>query len=148
MPAGQKAELIKLLAVVADGLDRAAFHRFFALGFFFGRGGLFENVGITAVVVSGEIGRGSFAAQITIDALVIDVIFARRVFWIFICDVSHKMCCLCWQYKCRCLLNSSVYFPKEFSAQFSTIHFRTRSAHRSIAQATGLAAIKSAARDS
>ena len=66
----------ELAAVISDGLDRTAFHGFFALGFLFGRGRLLEDVGIAAVVITGKIIGGGFAAQITVDALVIDVVLA------------------------------------------------------------------------
>ena len=92
MSAGLEMNRELLLAVIADGFDGTTFHCFFALGFFVGSRWLFENKRVTAVVVAREIGRRGFAAQITIDALIIDVIFSSYVFWIFICDVSHKIC--------------------------------------------------------
>jgi len=44
---------------------------------------------MAAIIVPLEIGRGSFAAQIAIDALIIDIEFARHVFGVFVCDVGH-----------------------------------------------------------
>jgi hypothetical protein len=78
-------------SVIADGLDRAAFFGFLAAGFFFGRLGLLEKVRVTAVLVTLEIVGCRLAAQVAINALVIDVILARNVFRIFVCSVSHKI---------------------------------------------------------
>src|SRR5919109_5184906 len=65
--------------VVADRFDRAAFHRFFAEIFFVGRLRLLVHVGMTAIIVAFEIcGRG-LATQIAVDALIVDVEFARYV---------------------------------------------------------------------
>jgi hypothetical protein len=77
-------------AVVANGLDGAAFHRFLAELLFVLGSRLLVNVGIAAVVVAAEIARGRFAAQIAVDALIVDVVLAGQVFRIAICDVSHK----------------------------------------------------------
>src|SRR4029453_11299040 len=70
--------------VVADRFDRAAFHRFFAETFFVRRLRLLVDVGVPAVIVSFEIGGGRFAAQIAVDALIIDVEFARYVLGVFV----------------------------------------------------------------
>ena len=43
-----------------------------------------------SVVIAAEIARGGFAAQVTVDALVIDVVLAGQVFRVAICNVSHK----------------------------------------------------------
>lgn len=52
---------------------------------------MFENEGVAAVLVAFEvIGRG-FTTKIAINALVVNVIFARSVLRIFICSVSHKI---------------------------------------------------------
>ena len=79
-----------LTAVVADGFNGAAFHRFFTLSFFLGCFRLLVNVGIPAVIIAGIVVRGGFTAKVTIDALIIDVILANDVFGISIRDVSHK----------------------------------------------------------
>ena len=89
----QLEESNELFSVAADGFNRATFHGFLALGFFIRSGRLFENVGITAVVVTREIARCRLAAQVAIDALVIDVVFSSDVFRVFVCDVSHKILC-------------------------------------------------------
>src|SRR5947209_14446637 len=78
-----------LAAVVSDGFNRATFHRLFAEAFFFRRLRLFVDVRMTAVVVAFEIRRRSFAAQIAVDALLIDVEFTGCVFGIFVGDVGH-----------------------------------------------------------
>jgi hypothetical protein len=52
---------------------------------------LFEYERVAAVVVALEIvGRG-FAAKIAVNALVINVILARHVVGILVCNVSHKI---------------------------------------------------------
>ena len=76
--------------VVANGFDRAAFHGLFAGGFFFGGRRLLHDVRITAVIPAGVILRRSFAAQVAVDALVVDEVLARDVLGIPICNVSHK----------------------------------------------------------
>jgi hypothetical protein len=77
-------------AVVADGFDRATFHGFLAQLFLFGRTRLLIDVGIAAVIISAEIAGGGFAAEIAVDALVIDIIFAGNIFGIAVCDISHN----------------------------------------------------------
>ena len=51
---------------------------------------LLINVAITPVVVAFETGGGRFAAQIAVDALIIDVECSRCVFSVFVCDVRHS----------------------------------------------------------
>ena len=77
--------------VVADGLNRAAFHGFLALPLFFGRAGLFVKVGIASVVVTGEVVRRGFTAEVAVDALVIDEEFSLHVFRVLVRNVSHKV---------------------------------------------------------
>jgi hypothetical protein len=45
---------------------------------------------VAAVVIAFEIGGRGFAAQIAVDALVIDVEFSRYVFGIFVRCISHS----------------------------------------------------------
>jgi hypothetical protein len=78
-----------LRAVVADCFDRTTFHRFLAESFFLRRLGLFIDIGMAAIVVPFEIGGRSFAAQIAVDALIVDVEFARYVFGVFVCGIGH-----------------------------------------------------------
>jgi hypothetical protein len=80
---------LSAVSVVADRFDWAAFHRFFAKTFFLGRLGLLVNVGMTTVVVPFKIGRGGLTAQIAVDALIIDIEFARYVLGIFVRCVGH-----------------------------------------------------------
>ena len=80
---------LSAVSVVADRFDWAAFHRFFAKTFFVGRLRLLVNVRVAAVIVPLEIGGGGLAAQIAIDALIIDVESAWYVFWVFIRCVGH-----------------------------------------------------------
>jgi hypothetical protein len=79
----------QLRSVVADRFDRTAFHCFFAKSFFFRRLRLFIDVGMAAVIVPLEIGRRGFAAQIAIDALIIDIEFAWDVLGVFVRGVGH-----------------------------------------------------------
>jgi DNA polymerase II small subunit/DNA polymerase delta subunit B len=79
-----------ILAVVPDRLDRAAFQRFHALRhFLFGRR-LFVHERISAFIMALEKGRGCFAAQVTVDALLIDVEFSRDVLGPFVRFVRHR----------------------------------------------------------
>jgi hypothetical protein len=75
--------------VIADRFNRTAFHRFFAKRFFVGRLRLLVNVGVPAVIVPFKIGGGGLAAQIAVDALIIDVEFAWYVFGVFVRCVGH-----------------------------------------------------------
>jgi hypothetical protein len=45
---------------------------------------------MSAIVVPLEVGWRSFAAEIAVDALIIDIEFSIDVFRIFVCDVCHK----------------------------------------------------------
>jgi hypothetical protein len=83
-------EMPGLLAVVADRLNWAAFHRFLTKGSFRIVLGLLVEVAVTAVVVTLEVCRCGFAAEVAIDALVIDVEFAGYVFRIFVRLISHR----------------------------------------------------------
>ena len=78
-----------LLAVVPNRFDGAAFHGFLALRFFVGRGRLFEDERISAIIITREIARSRLAAQVTINALIVNVESSRNTFRIFICDISH-----------------------------------------------------------
>jgi len=74
-----KSKNYSAFAVIADGLNRAAFHGFLATRFSSGDAGCLLNVGITAVIAAGEVvGRG-FAAQVAINALIINVKLADNV---------------------------------------------------------------------
>jgi hypothetical protein len=78
------------IAVVSDGLDRAAFECFHAQADIFLGGRLLVDEGVAAFIVSGEKPGRSFAAKIAIDALLIDEEFAADVFRPFVCFVSHN----------------------------------------------------------
>ena len=88
---GSGLDQLPSVTIIADSLDRAAFFGLFAAGFLLRAFRLFVNQGITAVVVSLEIIGSSLAAQIAVDALVIDIILACDVLRISICHVSHKI---------------------------------------------------------
>jgi ABC-type transport system involved in Fe-S cluster assembly fused permease/ATPase subunit len=79
-----------LSTIITDGFDGTTFLGFLAAGFLFVIFRLLINEGITAVIVALEIIRGRFPAKITINALVVHVVFARGVLGISICSVSHK----------------------------------------------------------
>src|SRR5205807_7575949 len=68
-----------LRPVVSDRFDRTAFHGFFAKSSFFWRLGLLIYVGMGAVVVSFALGRRGFMSQLAVDAVSIDLAFARYV---------------------------------------------------------------------
>src|SRR5436309_9805230 len=80
-----------LRAVAADGFNWTSFHRLLAEPFFFRGFWLLVNIGMAAVVVTFEIGWRGLTAQIAVDALIIDVEFARYVFGVLICHVGHGL---------------------------------------------------------
>jgi hypothetical protein len=77
-------------AVVANRFDRATFQRFFAERFLLRGLWLLVNVGMTPIVVAFKTGGCGFAAQIAVDALIIDVECPGYVFGVFVCDVGHS----------------------------------------------------------
>jgi hypothetical protein len=78
-----------LSAVAPDCFDRAAFHCLFAKRFFVGIFRLLIDKGMAAVIIALKIcGRG-LAAQIAVDALIINVEFSFYALWIFIRGVGH-----------------------------------------------------------
>jgi hypothetical protein len=77
-------------AVVANRFDRATFQRFFAERFLLRGLWLLVNVGMTPFVVAFEIGGCRFAAQIAVDALIIDVECPGYVFGVFVRGVGHS----------------------------------------------------------
>ena len=79
----------KFVAVVADGFHRAGHEGFAAERSFFGCFGLFSDVRIAVLIISGEIGRRNIAADIAVDALIIDVVLARRVIRKFVSQECH-----------------------------------------------------------
>src|SRR6266513_3530345 len=86
---GHRPPLQDLRSVIPDRFDRTAFHCFFAESFLFRLLRLLVDVGMAAVVVPLEIGRRGFTAQIAIDALIIDIEFARYVFSVFVRYIGH-----------------------------------------------------------
>jgi hypothetical protein len=82
--------ILLVVAVVTDRFHGAAFHGFHAARGFFFILGLFEEVGITAVIVAGEIVRSRFAAEIAVDALIVHVKFALNVIFVAVVVFSHK----------------------------------------------------------
>ena len=83
------------IAVVANGFDRAAFEGFHAHFDFFRSRGLLHNEGIAAVITAREEIRRRFAAQIAVDALLIDVEFSLNVIGplvVYICHDRRTFC--------------------------------------------------------
>ena len=87
LPVGFKAKpfdfVSGLIAEIADGFDGAAFHCFFAGGFFFGTFGLFRNKGMAIFLVHLEIIRGAQNTGIASDTGLVYKDFARCVFFPF-----------------------------------------------------------------
>ncbi len=78
-----------ILGVVANCLDRAAFHGFLAKRLFLWSLRLLVDVGVPPVVIAGEICRCSLATQIAIDTLIVAVICTCNILWILVGYVSH-----------------------------------------------------------
>jgi hypothetical protein len=78
-------------SVIADGFDGTAFHRFLAELLFIRARRLLEDVGIAPVIIAAKVARSGFAAQVAVDALVIDIVLAGEIFGIAVCDVSHNL---------------------------------------------------------
>src|ERR1051325_8766844 len=82
-PAGRSCGFFQitgfLSAVVTNGFDRTTFLGFLAELLLLFRARLIVNEGVATVIIAFEICRRCFAAEIAVDALVIDVIFSRRV---------------------------------------------------------------------
>jgi hypothetical protein len=78
------------LAVVADGLDGAAFEGFRAQGGFLLGRRLFLDVGVAPLVVAREERGRRLSAQVAVDALLVNVEFASDVGFPFVCFVCHK----------------------------------------------------------
>ena len=86
---------LQKLAVATDGFDRAAFHGFFAERFFFWTLRLLVNVRMAAVVVPFKIRRRSLAAEVAVDALIVDVKLSFDIFGVFVSDISHSFFVKC-----------------------------------------------------
>lgn len=79
-----------LLAVITDGLDRAALHRFDAQLRFLIVGRLLANVGDTLIVIAGEEVRSGLTAKVAIDAVAVDVELAGHILFIFFVNIGHN----------------------------------------------------------
>lgn len=85
-----KSATRSFLSIVANGFDRATLYgRYHELDFFlcFRLPG---NVRIAACLIPREQSGRRLAAEVAIDALIIDVVFSRDVFRIFILPIGHK----------------------------------------------------------
>src|SRR5215216_1718665 len=90
---GERAQRGDLgVSVVADGFYGTALKGFHAQrNLFFGRR-LFMDKGIPTFIVAGEKSRSSFATQIAVDALLIDIKLTWDVRLPFVSFVSHRGC--------------------------------------------------------
>src|SRR4029077_2590954 len=70
--------------IVADGFDRTSFHGFLAKRLLLRGGRLLKHIGVAAIVAAREISGCGFPAQVTVNALVIDVKLSGHVFRVFI----------------------------------------------------------------
>ena len=77
------------LAVVADRLHRATLEGFLAERLLLGSLGLLVDIAVPAVVVALEVCGGRLAAEVAIDALVIDEELPCHIVAVFVCCVSH-----------------------------------------------------------
>jgi hypothetical protein len=77
-------------AIVPDGFHRAPFHCLLAESFLLSVRGLFVHVGMTLLVVRGEVTGRCFTAQIAIDALIIHVKPPGNVLRKLVCEVCHN----------------------------------------------------------
>ena len=84
------APALGLGRLVSNGLHRASFHRLFARSFLFGTARLFKDVAVATVIEAGEILRGSLAAQIAVNALIVHKEAASDILFVTICDISHS----------------------------------------------------------
>ena len=77
-------------AIVADGLDGAGVESFFAELLFAWCCGLFEYVGIAVFVVASKIFGRSVAADVTVDALAVDVKSSVNVVTQSVVEKRHR----------------------------------------------------------
>lgn len=80
-----------LFTVTTDGLYGAASKGFFAESAFVIRLGLLVDVGVAAVIIALEVGMGRFAAQVTVNALIVNVVGSCYVLSVFVCGVGHRI---------------------------------------------------------
>ncbi len=78
-------------AEIADRFDRTSFHGFLALSFFFGSFRLLFHVAVAAIFPASKIVGSGLAAQVAINALVIDKKLAGDVLFVAIGDVGHRI---------------------------------------------------------
>lgn len=76
-------------AVVADGFDGAAGEGFFAESAFFLGFWLFIEVGMATVLIAFEVRGCGLPAEVTVDALVIDVVGSWDVLGVAVVFVGH-----------------------------------------------------------
>src|ERR1041385_8537108 len=83
-------------SIIPNCIQRATFLSFFAAGFLLFAFGLLINERVAAIIVAFEIVRGSFAAEIAINALIVHVIFSAGVFGVFVRHVCHRIAGTIW----------------------------------------------------
>jgi hypothetical protein len=76
-------------AVATDRFNRTTFHRFFRELLLLGTFGLLVDEGISTIVIPFEAGWCCLSAQIAVNALVIDVVSSRNIFWVAIGSIGH-----------------------------------------------------------
>lgn len=77
------------LSVVPDRFYRAPFHGLFTESPLFVGGGLDVNVGVSLVIISGEIFRGRLPTEIAVDALIVDVELPVHVVIVSVFEFCH-----------------------------------------------------------
>jgi hypothetical protein len=77
--------------IVTNGFNRAAFKGLHTESYFFVIPWLLVNVGVSFLVGTLEIFGGSFAAEVTVNTLGINVEFSCNAFWIFVFEISHSL---------------------------------------------------------
>lgn len=85
MPLARRA----LFAIATNGLHRAAGEGVFAEAALFVRFRLLVEVGVATVIIALEVGGRCLAAEVAVNALVIDIVRAGNVLGVFVCSVCH-----------------------------------------------------------
>ncbi len=78
-----------LLAIIANGLNGAAFHGFRAEGDLLIRHRLLADKGETLVIIAGEEVRSRLTAKVAVDAVAVNIELARNILFGFFVDIGH-----------------------------------------------------------
>ena len=87
----QQNRRVRLLAIITNGLDGAALHSLGAGGNLLVCHRLLFDKGQAFVVIAGEEVGSRFAAEITVDAVAINVELARNILFCFFVDIGHSV---------------------------------------------------------